>query len=102
MTVRPEYRRNMSPSTERKKLGENHNTDSKNGRENSYRSKLITEKSTTLKWEIQQYKPMQVRTRTYVRYLFDLLGTLSCELRGYELFVFMSHRYGTGFLNLAR
>ncbi|XP_041004179.1 uncharacterized membrane protein At3g27390 [Juglans microcarpa x Juglans regia] len=69
---RPEYRRNMSPSTERKKLGENHNTDSKNGRENSYRSKLITEKSRTLKWEIQQYKPMQV---------WDWLFK-SCEVNG--------------------
>lgn len=80
VTARPEFRRNISPGTERKKLGENHNTDSKNGRENSYTSKLITEKSRTLKWEIQQYKPMQVRTCK----VHLLLGRIRCGRCGLQ------------------
>ena len=62
MTARPKYRKNMSPSPEREWLGDNGDNDSKNGSENSYDSKLISERSRTLKWGIQQYKPVQVRT----------------------------------------
>uniref|UniRef100_A0A2N9E704 Uncharacterized protein n=1 Tax=Fagus sylvatica TaxID=28930 RepID=A0A2N9E704_FAGSY len=69
---RPTYRRNMGPSPEREKLGDNHNNDSKNGRESSYTSKLISERSRTLKWAMQQYKPMQV---------WDWLFK-SCEVNG--------------------
>ncbi|XP_075644149.1 putative membrane protein At3g27390 isoform X2 [Castanea sativa] len=69
---RPKYRKNMSPSPEREKLGDNGDNDSKNGRESSYNSKLISERSRTLKWGIQQYKPVQV---------WDWLFK-SCEVNG--------------------
>jgi hypothetical protein len=52
----------MGHSSERKKLGDNHIVDSKNVRDNPCTSKLVSEKSRTMKWTIQQYKPMQVRT----------------------------------------
>ena len=63
VTARPKYRKNMSSSPEREWLGDNGDSDSKNGRESSYNSKLISERSRTLKRGIQQYKPVQVRTR---------------------------------------
>ncbi|XP_023918028.1 uncharacterized membrane protein At3g27390 isoform X1 [Quercus suber] len=69
---RPKYRKNMSPSPEREWLGDNGDNDSKNGRENSYNSKLISERSRTLKWGIQQYKSVQV---------WDWLFK-SCEVNG--------------------
>lgn len=69
---RPKYRRNMSSSVERKKLGDNDNNDLKIGREGSCNSKLMSERSRTLKRTIQQYKPMQV---------WDWLFK-SCEVNG--------------------
>nr|XP_023916901.1 uncharacterized membrane protein At3g27390-like isoform X3 [Quercus suber] len=69
---RPKYRKNMSPSPEREWLGDNGDNDSKNGRENSYNSKLISERSRNLKWGIQQYKSVQV---------WDWLFK-SCEVNG--------------------
>ncbi|GLT72044.1 hypothetical protein SLA2020_440150 [Shorea laevis] len=69
---RPKYSRNMGPSSERKKLGDNHDIDSRNGRESPCTSKLISEKSRTLKWTIQQYRPMEV---------WDWLFK-SCEVNG--------------------
>jgi hypothetical protein len=73
VTVRPTYRRNMGPSPEREKLGDNHNNDSKNGRESSYTSKLISERSRTLKWAMQQYKPMQVRPHVILHLISNSL-----------------------------
>jgi hypothetical protein len=75
LTARPKYHRNMSPSSEKKKPGDNHNIDSKNGRESPCTSKLISEKSRTLKWTIQQYRPMQVRTHE-VLLLFSIKPVL--------------------------
>ncbi|KAB5527762.1 hypothetical protein DKX38_021609 [Salix brachista] len=51
---RPRYRKNANP-----KLGENSNS-LKTRRENSLNTQLISQKSRTLKWEIQQYKAVQV------------------------------------------
>lgn len=75
MTARPKYRRNMISSSVRKKEGDDHDNDSKNGgegsftsklgREGSFTSKLVSEHSRTLKWAIQQYKPMQARSFEY-------------------------------------
>lgn len=62
MTARPKYRRHMSSGSVRKRLGDYRDTDSKHGREGSHTGKLVSERSRTLKWQIQQYKPMQART----------------------------------------
>lgn len=62
MTARPKYRRHMSSGSVRKRLDDNRDTDSKRGREGSHMEKLVSECSRTLKWQIQQYKPMQART----------------------------------------
>ncbi|PON44235.1 Transmembrane protein [Parasponia andersonii] len=75
---RPKYRRNMSSGSVKKNLGDNYANDSKNGREGSFTSKLVSERSRTLKWAIQQYKPMQARTRFQV---WDWLFK-SCEVNG--------------------
>ncbi|KAL5794371.1 hypothetical protein ACOSP7_002965 [Xanthoceras sorbifolium] len=69
---RPRYRRNMSPNREKKKLGDNDNNDIKIRRESSLETKLISERSITLKWVIQRYKPVQV---------WDWLFK-SCEVNG--------------------
>ncbi|KAL6329985.1 hypothetical protein AAG906_039900 [Vitis piasezkii] len=50
---RPNYRRNMNPP-------DGDRNDRKNESEDSYNSKLLLERSKTLKFTIQQYKPMQV------------------------------------------
>ncbi|XP_059661295.1 uncharacterized membrane protein At3g27390 [Cornus florida] len=71
---RPRYRRNMSTtdSLERIKSLENDKNDQNNGRDGSYNSKLVSERSRTLKWSIQQYAPIQV---------WDWLFK-SCEVNG--------------------
>ncbi|KAJ0051404.1 hypothetical protein Pint_01801 [Pistacia integerrima] len=68
---RPRYRRNMNTSHGRKKLGDNDN-DLRIRRESSLGTKLISERSRTLKRAIQQYKPVQV---------WDWLFK-SCEVNG--------------------
>ncbi|KAF9669662.1 hypothetical protein SADUNF_Sadunf14G0130500 [Salix dunnii] len=50
---RPRYRKNANP-----KVGESNSL--KTRRENSLNTQLISQKSRTLKWEIQQYKAVQV------------------------------------------
>lgn len=58
VTARPKYRKNMSSNLTRKMLDDN---DLKNRRQGSYGSKLVSENSRTLKWAVQQYKPVQVK-----------------------------------------
>ncbi|KAJ4831106.1 hypothetical protein Tsubulata_027026 [Turnera subulata] len=65
---RPRYRR----KTFSRLVDDNNNNSLKNRRENSLISKLISQKSRTLKWEVQQFKPMQVW-----EWLFK-----SCEVNG--------------------
>lgn len=73
MTARPKYRRHMSSGSVRKRLDDNRDTDSKRGREGSHMEKLVSECSRTLKWQIQQYKPMQARTfKGSTRFFFFL------------------------------
>ncbi|KAK1568142.1 hypothetical protein Q3G72_021098 [Acer saccharum] len=69
---RPRYRRIMKPNRVKKKLGDDDNDDLKIGRESSLETKLILERSRTLKWAIQRYKPVQV---------WDWLFK-SCEVNG--------------------
>ncbi|EOX93587.1 Uncharacterized protein TCM_002466 isoform 1 [Theobroma cacao] len=69
---RPRYRRNMSNSPDMEKLENNHYNELKNRGEGSSSKKLISENSRTLKWAIQQYRPMQV---------WDWLFK-SCEVNG--------------------
>ncbi|XP_024028620.1 uncharacterized membrane protein At3g27390 [Morus notabilis] len=69
---RPKYRRHVSSGSVRKRLDDNRDTDSKHGGEGSHMEKLVSERSITLKWQIQQYKPMQV---------WDWLFK-SCEVNG--------------------
>ncbi|KAF8409789.1 hypothetical protein HHK36_005868 [Tetracentron sinense] len=74
-TARPKYHRNMSPPSEqleRRKSIENSTNHQKNGSEGPYGPKLVSERSRTLKWTIQQLKPMQV---------WDWLFR-SCEVHG--------------------
>ncbi|XP_048328643.2 uncharacterized membrane protein At3g27390 isoform X2 [Ziziphus jujuba] len=54
---RPIYRRKMISSLITKMLD---NNDLKNKRQASHISKLVSQQSGTLKWAVQQYKPMQV------------------------------------------
>ncbi|XP_044494303.1 uncharacterized membrane protein At3g27390 [Mangifera indica] len=68
---RPRYRRNMSTSYGRKKLGDN-DTDLRIQREGLPNAKLISERSRTPKRAIQQYKPVQ---------MWDWLFK-SCEVNG--------------------
>ncbi|KAK2647784.1 hypothetical protein Ddye_015273 [Dipteronia dyeriana] len=69
---RPRYRRSMKPNRVKKKLGDNENDDLKIRRESSLETKLISERSRSLKWGIQRYKPVQV---------WDWLFK-SCEVNG--------------------
>ncbi|EOX93588.1 Uncharacterized protein TCM_002466 isoform 2 [Theobroma cacao] len=71
-SARPRYRRNMSNSPDMEKLENNHYNELKNRGEGSSSKKLISENSRTLKWAIQQYRPMQV---------WDWLFK-SCEVNG--------------------
>ncbi|KAL5581671.1 hypothetical protein UlMin_014113 [Ulmus minor] len=73
---RPKYRKKMSSRPFQRNRGDNHNNDLRDGREGSYNLKLTSERSRTLKWAIQQYKPMQV---------WDWLFK-SCEVNGRILF----------------
>ncbi|KAL0311119.1 UNVERIFIED_CONTAM: putative membrane protein [Sesamum angustifolium] len=57
LTARPQYRRNMRPSSG---LEKRRSLDIKNDREGSWSSKLVSQGSRTLKQAIQQYTPMQV------------------------------------------
>lgn len=59
MTARPIYRRKMTHALESKSLGgSNHNL--KIRRDSSQNSKHILQQTRSLKWKIQQYKPVQV------------------------------------------
>ncbi|XP_057461329.1 uncharacterized membrane protein At3g27390 isoform X1 [Actinidia eriantha] len=60
--LRPRYRRNMSPgdSIQRRKSIDRVRTGQKNGREGSTNSKLVSERSWTLKCAIEQYTPIQI------------------------------------------
>ncbi|KAK4846411.1 hypothetical protein QYF36_016919 [Acer negundo] len=69
---RPRYHRNMNPNRVKKKLGDSDNEDLKIRRESSLETKLSSERSRTLKWAIQRYKPVQV---------WDWLFK-SCEVNG--------------------
>lgn len=71
MTVRPIYRRNKSHTIERKNLGGGDN-DLRNWRDGSQNSKHAIQQSRSLKWRIQQYRPVQV---------WDWLFK-SCEVNG--------------------
>ncbi|XWS47285.1 hypothetical protein CRYUN_Cryun14cG0139400 [Craigia yunnanensis] len=57
---RPRYRRKMSHSPEMEKVDSNCHNELKIRGEGSSTKKLISENSRTLKWAIQQYRPMQV------------------------------------------
>ncbi|GFZ05201.1 hypothetical protein Acr_17g0007730 [Actinidia rufa] len=59
--LRPRYRRNMSPgdSIQRRKSIDRVRNGQKNGREGSTNSKLVSERSWTLKCAIEQYTPIQ-------------------------------------------
>ncbi|XWS31113.1 hypothetical protein CRYUN_Cryun23aG0049800 [Craigia yunnanensis] len=69
---RPRYRGNMGHSPEMEKVDSNCYNELLNTGEGSSRKKLISENSRTLKWAIQQYRPMQV---------WDWLFKL-CEVNG--------------------
>ncbi|XAR55230.1 hypothetical protein NMG60_11035247 [Bertholletia excelsa] len=71
---RPKYRRDISPenSVERQKSIEDIASGQKIRREGSYNSKLVSERSRTLKWTIQQYTTLQI---------WDWLFK-SCEVNG--------------------
>ncbi|XP_062107094.1 uncharacterized membrane protein At3g27390 [Humulus lupulus] len=79
---RPNYSRDMSSGSVRSKLDDSRDNELRNGnecsitskleRDGSFTSKLVSEGSRTLKWAIQQYKPMQV---------WDWLFK-SCEVNG--------------------
>ncbi|GFZ05390.1 hypothetical protein Acr_17g0009620 [Actinidia rufa] len=60
--LRPRYRRNMSPgdSIQRRKSIDRVRNGQKNGREGSTNSKLVSERSWTLKCAIEQYTPIQI------------------------------------------
>ncbi|XP_025983241.1 uncharacterized membrane protein At3g27390 isoform X2 [Glycine max] len=68
---RPIYRRNKSHAIERKNLGGGDN-DLRNWRDGSQNSKHAIQQSRSLKWRIQQYRPVQV---------WDWLFK-SCEVNG--------------------
>ncbi|GAV68432.1 hypothetical protein CFOL_v3_11935 [Cephalotus follicularis] len=57
---RPRYRRNMRSTIQREVFGDNDADNLKIGREGSYNSKLVSERSRTLKWAMEKYKPIQV------------------------------------------
>ncbi|XP_043693514.1 uncharacterized membrane protein At3g27390 [Telopea speciosissima] len=72
---RPKYRKQMNPPSdilERRKSTDNDENDSNNGRIGPHGSKLVSERTRTLKIAIQQLKPMQV---------WDWLFR-SCEVNG--------------------
>ncbi|XVE78272.1 hypothetical protein DITRI_Ditri13aG0131400 [Diplodiscus trichospermus] len=69
---RPRYRRKMSHSPEMEKAGNNCYNELTIREEGASSKKLISENSRTLKWAIQQYRPMQV---------WDWLFK-SCEVNG--------------------
>ncbi|XVF31947.1 hypothetical protein REPUB_Repub17cG0039000 [Reevesia pubescens] len=72
---RPRYCRNMDHSPEMEKVDNNCYSELENKGEGSPSKKLISENSTTLKWAIHQYRPMQV---------WDWLFK-SCEVNGRKL-----------------
>ncbi|KAK8717832.1 hypothetical protein V6N13_045086 [Hibiscus sabdariffa] len=72
--ARPRYRRNMGHNPDSEKVDDNrHNELESKGEASS--KKLVSENSRTLKWAIQQYRPMQV---------WDWLFK-SCEVNGRRL-----------------
>uniref|UniRef100_A0A7N0TY20 Transmembrane protein n=1 Tax=Kalanchoe fedtschenkoi TaxID=63787 RepID=A0A7N0TY20_KALFE len=57
---RPRYRKNMNPPTNRRRSSDPDGNETVIGTESSYNSKLVSERSVTLKKAIQQYRPVQV------------------------------------------
>lgn len=88
VTARPRYRKNANP-----KPGEDNSL--KTRRENSLNAQLISQKSRTLKWEIQQYKAVQVSSSQCTSCnQFCFSWTSELKLRW--------HRYGIGYSKLVR
>lgn len=82
LTARPRYRRNVSPCSEdldRKKSTDGDSINQNIGKAGNG-SKLVSDRSRTLKWAIQQYKPMQVtkfQTLTSKQYMPFLTHLIS-------------------------
>lgn len=60
MAARPGYRRDVNGVPQKDKVGSDDKSVLKIMRESSYIPGLSSQQSRTLKWKIQQYKPMQV------------------------------------------
>lgn len=63
MTARPVYRRNMKHSLDKDLEGSDHNL--KKRRDSSQNPRHVLQQSRSMKWKIQQYKPVQVMFVTY-------------------------------------